>query len=92
LFEKETGVHVELFRSGGSAIMRRFMQERHAKLNAVDVMTTSDPATSNLLAKEGAFVPFKPDNFDKVPAGDKEPNGAWVAQRLNMMVIFVRTD
>ena len=92
LFEKQTGVHVELFRSGGSAIMRRFMQERHAKLNAVDVMTTSDPATSNEPAKEGAFVPFKPDNFDKVPAGDKEPNGAWVAQRLNMMVIYVRTD
>lgn len=92
LFEKQTGVHVELFRSGGSAIMRRFMQERQAKLNAADVMTTSDPATSNKLAKEGVFVPFKPDSFDKVPDVAKEPNGAWVAQRLNMMVIYVRTD
>jgi iron(III) transport system substrate-binding protein len=92
LFEKETGVHVELFRSGGSAILRRFMQEHAAGLNAADVMTTSDPANSDKLAAQGVFVPFKPDNFDKVPAGSKEANGAWVAQRLNMMVIYVRSD
>ena len=92
LFEKQTGIHVELFRSGGSAILRRFMQEHTAGLNAADVMTTSDPANSNKLAAQGVFVPFKPDDFDKVPAAGKDPNGAWVAQRLNMMVIYVRTD
>jgi iron(III) transport system substrate-binding protein len=92
LFEEQTGVRVELFRSGGSAILRRFMQEHTSGLHAADVMTTSDPANSNKLAADGLFVPFKPDNFDKVPAGSKAPDGAWVAQRLNMMVIFVRTD
>lgn len=91
-FEKQTGIHVELFRSGGSAILRRFMQEHTSGLNAADVLTTSDPANSNKLAAQGVFVPFKPDNFDKVPAGSKDPNGDWVAQRLNMMVIYVRTD
>ncbi len=92
LFEHQTGVHVELFRSGGSAILRRFMQEHTSGLNAADVMTTSDPANSNKLAQQGVFMPFKPDNFDKVPDGAKAPDGAWVAQRLNMMVIFVRSD
>lgn len=92
LFEKETGVHVELFRSGGSAILRRFMQEHSSGLNAADVMTTSDPANSNKLAAQGVFVAFKPENFDKVPEVAKDPNGAWVAQRLNMMVIYVRSD
>jgi iron(III) transport system substrate-binding protein len=92
LFEKDTGVHVELFRSGGSAILRRFMQEHSSGLNAADVMTTSDPANSNKLATQGVFAPFKPDNFDKVPDVAKDPNGAWVAQRLNMLVIYVRTD
>ncbi len=91
-FEKETGVHVELFRSGGSAILRRFMQEHKSGLIAADVITTSDPANSNTLAAQGVFVPFKPDNFDKVPDVAKDPNGAWVAQRLNMMVIYVRSD
>ena len=91
-FEKQTGIHVELFRSGGSAILRRFMQEHTSGLNAADVMTTSDPANSNKLAAQGVFVPFKPDNFDKVPEGSKAPDGAWVAQRLNMMVMYVRSD
>jgi iron(III) transport system substrate-binding protein len=92
LFEKQTGIHVELFRSGGSAILRRFMQEHTSGLNAADVMTTSDPANSNKLAAQGVFVPFKPASFDKIPDVAKDPNGAWVAQRLNMMVIYVRTD
>jgi iron(III) transport system substrate-binding protein len=92
LFEQQTGIHVELFRSGGSAILRRFMQEHTSGLNAADVMTTSDPANSNKLAAQGVFVPFKPDSFDKIPDVAKDPNGAWVAQRLNMMVIYVRTD
>lgn len=92
LFETQTGIHVELFRSGGSAILRRFMQEHQSGLNAADVMTTSDPAASANLAKDGVFVPFKPAAFDKVPDVAKDPNGDYVAQRLNMMVIYVRSD
>jgi iron(III) transport system substrate-binding protein len=87
-FEAKTGIQVELFRSGGSAIMRRFMQESQAGRNAADVMTTSDPAASAQLAAKGTFVPFKPVDFDKVPDAAKDPNGAWIGQRLNMMVIF----
>jgi len=88
-FEAKTGIRVELFRSGGSAIMRRFMQESQASRNAADVMTTSDPAASAALAAKGMFVPFKPADFDKVPAAAKDADGAWIGQRLNMMVIFV---
>ena len=50
LFEKETGIKVEMFRSGGSAILRRFQQEYEAKRVAADVLTTSDPAASAALA------------------------------------------
>ena len=88
-FEAKTGIQVELFRSGGSAIMRRFMQEAQAGRHAADVMTTSDPAASAQLAAKGVFVPFKPADFDKVPDAAKDPNGAWIGQRLNMMVMFV---
>ena len=88
MFEAKTGIRVELFRSGGSAIIRRFMQEHQAGRNAADVMTTSDPAASAALAAKGTFVPFKPANFDKIPDAAKDPNGAWIAQRLNMMVMF----
>ncbi len=92
LFEQQTGIRVELFRSGGSAVMRRFLQEQQAGNIGADVLTTSDPAATAALARKGSFVPFKPKNFDKVPDAAKDPNGAYIAQRLNMLGIFVRGD
>jgi iron(III) transport system substrate-binding protein len=91
-FQKETGIRVELFRSGGSAILSRFQQELTAGRVMVDLLTHSDPAAAALMSKKGLFVPFKPQNFDKVPDAAKDPNGAYVAQRLNMMTILARTD
>ena len=92
LFEQETGIRVELFRSGGSAVIRRFAQETDAGRFAVDVLTTSDPAASEAFAKKGLFVPFRPKNFDKIPAEAKHPQGQYIAQRLNMMVMIARED
>jgi iron(III) transport system substrate-binding protein len=92
LFEDGTGIRVELFRSGGSAVIRRFAQEMDAGRVAVDVLTTSDPAASAAFAKKGLFVAFKPKNFDKIPAEAKEPSGLFIAQRLNMLTMFARED
>jgi iron(III) transport system substrate-binding protein len=92
LFEDETGIKVQLFRSGGSAILRRFMQESEAKRIAADVLTTSDPAAAAALARKGTFVPFKPRHFEKVPDEAKDGDGHYIAQRLNMLGIFVRGD
>jgi iron(III) transport system substrate-binding protein len=92
LFEEKTGIKVEMFRSGGTAILRRFMQEYDAKHVAADVLTTSDPAAANQMAEKGVFVAFKPEGFDKIPDEAKDADGRWIAQRLNMMTIFVRTD
>jgi iron(III) transport system substrate-binding protein len=91
-FQQETGIKVELFRSGGSAILSRFQQELSAGRVMVDVLTHSDPAAAALMTKKGLFVPFKPKNFEKVPDAAKDANGAYVAQRLNMMTLLVRTD
>jgi iron(III) transport system substrate-binding protein len=92
LFEKEFGIKVEMFRSGGSAVLRRFQQELDAGRIAADVMTTSDPAASAQIARKGIFVPFKPKNFDKIPDAAKDKDGQFVAQRLNMMTVYLRTD
>jgi iron(III) transport system substrate-binding protein len=92
LFEKQTGIKVQLFRSGGSAVMSRFMQEMSANTHAADVITTSDPAAAATLAKAGAFVAFKPEHFDKIPAEVKDKDGYWIAQRLNLLAIAVRGD
>lgn len=92
LFQRRTGIRVELFRSGGSAVLRRFMQELSTGTKAADVLTTSDPAASAALAQRGAFVAFKPKNFDKIPDEVKDKDGYWIAQRLNMLAIAVRGD
>jgi iron(III) transport system substrate-binding protein len=92
LFEKETGIRVELFRSGGSAVLRRFMQEIDARRVIADVLTVSDPAAAGALIKRDLFVPFRPRNFDKVPAEVKDAKGHHVAQRLNLVGIVARTD
>jgi iron(III) transport system substrate-binding protein len=92
LFETETGIKVEMFRSGGSAIVRRFLQEQQAGRLAADVMTTSDPAATAALARKGAFVAFKPKNFDKIVEEGRDKDGYFVAQRLNLMTIYLRSD
>ena len=92
LFEAQTAIKVEMFRSGGSAIVRRFMQEQQAGRVAADVMTTSDPAATASLARKGAFVAFKPRNFEKVVEEGRDKDGHFVAQRLNLMTIYARSD
>jgi iron(III) transport system substrate-binding protein len=92
LFEQDTGIKVEMFRSGGSAIVRRFLQEQKAGHLAVDVMTTSDPAATASLARKGAFVAFKPKNFEKIVDEGRDKDGYFVAQRLNLMTIYARSD
>ena len=92
LFQAQSGIKVELFRSGGSAILRRFQLERQARLTACDLLTMSDPAAAEQLAGNGAFVAFKPEAFDKIPRGARSEDGYFVAQRLNMISIYLRSD
>ena len=92
LFEEQTGIKVQLFRSGGSAVLRRFMQELDARKIVADVVTISDPAAMNSLIKRDMLVPFRPKHFEKIPAEAKDPQGRYVAQRLNLLGIVARTD
>src|SRR5262245_12711033 len=82
LFQAETGIKVELFRSGGSAVLRRFMQEVDARRVVADVLTISDPAAASAMIKKDLLVPFRPKHFDKVPDAVKDPQGRHIAQRL----------
>ncbi|HEY4407480.1 MAG TPA: extracellular solute-binding protein [Xanthobacteraceae bacterium] len=92
LFRMQTGITVELFRSGGSQILSRFQQEIAAGRVAADVLTHSDPAAARAMAKKGLFVPFRPKNFENIPDAAKAADGSFVGQRLNMMTHYLRTD
>jgi len=92
LFQQQTGIKVELFRSGGSAVLRRFLQEVDARRVIADVMTISDPASVSTLIKRELLVAFRPIHFDKIPDEVKDAKGYHIAQRLNLVGIVARTD
>jgi iron(III) transport system substrate-binding protein len=92
LFEEETGIKVQLFRSGGEAVLQRFLQETSAGRVIADVLTISDPPAFNALIAKDQLVAFRPKNWDKIPAEAKEPQGRWIAQRINLAVMYMRTD
>ena len=92
LFQEKSGIAVELFRSGGSNILRRFQQEAQGGKAFADVLTHSEPAAARVMARKGMFVAFKPADFDRVPNEAKDPDGYYVAQRLNVMAFYLRDD
>jgi iron(III) transport system substrate-binding protein len=92
MFRQQTGITVELFRSGGSQILSRFQQEIAAGRVAADVLTHSDPAAARAMAKKGLLVPFRPKNFESIPDAAKAADGSVIGQRLNMMTHYLRTD
>ena len=91
-FQEKYGIKVELFRSGGTEVLRRFMMEQDARHVGADVLVTSDPAAAIDLAAKDMFVPFRPADFDKVPAAFNDPAGLYVAQRVSLIAIYGRTD
>ena len=91
-FEEKYGVKVELLRTGGQNVIRRFQQEADSGRIAVDVITMSDMSAANAMTKKGLFVPFKPVGYDKVIPDAKHRDGFYIAQRLNLVGMLVRTD
>src|ERR1700688_4057803 len=91
-FERQTGIKVELLRTGGGEVIRRFQQEAAAGRFAADVITMSDMSAANDMARRGRFAPFKPLGFDKVIPDAKDPDGNFIAQRLTVVGMLVRTD
>src|SRR5262249_12943239 len=91
-FQQKYGITVELFRSGGTQVLRRFMMEQETGHRGADVLVSSDPAAVIDLAAKGMFVPFKPEGFDRVPPALNDPEGRYVAQRVSVISIYGRTD
>ena len=91
-FQKKTGIKVEMLRTGGQNVIRRFLQEADSGRVVVDVITMSDMSAANAMTRRGLLVPFKPVGFDKIISGAKDDNGNYIAQRLTLVGMIVRTD
>ena len=91
-FEAKYGIKVDLFRSGGTEVLRRFMMEREAGHRGTDVLVTSDPAAVIDLAARGVLAPFLPVGHDTVPAGINDGQGRYIAQRISLISNYLRAD
>src|SRR5947207_9063971 len=91
-FTADTGVKVTLLRSGGEAVLRRFLQEYQAGQAGADVITMSDSGAASGMTRRGMFMPFRPEGFDRVVDGAKDKDGNWIAQRVHLIGMPVRTD
>jgi iron(III) transport system substrate-binding protein len=91
-FQKKTGIKVEMLRTGGQNVIRRFLQEADSGRVVVDVITMSDMSAANAMARRGLLVPLKPVGFDKIIPDAKDANGNYIAQRLTLVGMIVRTD
>jgi iron(III) transport system substrate-binding protein len=91
-FQAKYDIPVELFRTGGVQVLRRFLMEQDAKRPGADVLVSSDLSAIRDLMAKNSFVPFKPIGMDKVPATFNEPSGLYVAQRVSIISIYGRTD
>ena len=91
-FQKKTGIKVEMLRTGGQNVIRRFLQEADSGRVVVDVITMSDMSAANAMSRRGLLVPLKPIGFDKIIPDAKDANGNYIAQRLTLVGMIVRTD
>src|SRR3954463_14063346 len=57
-FERKYGIKVEMLRTGGQGVIRRFMQEAESGRVSVDMITMSDMSAANAMTKRGYFVAF----------------------------------
>lgn len=91
MFKKKYGIEVLVLRSGGSDILQKFLLEEEAGRVKNDVLTITDPAAFINLKAEDKLTCFKPGAFDSVPDYAKDPDGCWIASRVNAYVIAYNT-
>jgi len=91
-FQQKYGIQVEMFRTGGVSVLRRFLMEQQAGHIGADVLVSSDPSAVQDLAAKGAFVSFHPVGIDQIPESLRDPTGFYVPQRVSIIAIYGRTD
>jgi len=91
-FTDEYGIPVVVVRSGGAAILQRFLLEADSGSVQNDVVSASDPDAFTALKAAGYFDCFTPRRFDELAAWAQDPEGCYSAHRGNVQIMSYRTD
>jgi iron(III) transport system substrate-binding protein len=86
LFEKKTGIKVNLWRALSDSVVKRAVTEAQAKRHAFDVVETNGPEME-ALAREQLLAEFYSPHLADLPADIIPKHGLWVPDRLNFFVV-----
>ena len=91
-FIQATGMKITVTRQDNDDALRRAVEDEPGRKGGIDVITLSGAGDAIALARRGLLAPFRPDGFDDVIDSAKDRDGRWIAQRVQLVGVPVRTD
>jgi iron(III) transport system substrate-binding protein len=90
-FEKKyPGVKANLYRNASAKIIEKFLTERRAGKNVIDVMQMTEIPVFMNWKKEGLLLEYRSPEGESMPKEFKDP-GFWYASRFAVLAIAVNT-
>jgi iron(III) transport system substrate-binding protein len=88
---KYPGITVDVERSGAERIYQRIFQEYGANIHTVDVVESSDASHLVDYKRKGFLAPYVAEDVTKWPAGQRDPDGTFAAERVMLTVVAYNT-
>ncbi len=89
---KYPGIAMRVERTGGERIFQRIAQEQASKINAVDVVNSSDAAHFIVWKRDGLLAPYVPEDVAKFyPDEHRDPDGMFASWRIWLCPIGYNT-
>jgi iron(III) transport system substrate-binding protein len=90
-FTDQYGIKVEYFRGGSADVTPKVLAEADAGRLQADIVDASDVAALMLMKDRGILRPYRSPTTETVPANLRDPDDAWVADRLTQAIIQYNT-
>jgi iron(III) transport system substrate-binding protein len=91
-FTEKHGIKVEYYRGGSADVTSKVLAEADAGRLQADIVDASDVAALMLMKERGILKPYRSPATETVPAELRDPDDAWVADRLTQAIIQYNTD
>lgn len=90
-FEKQYGIHVDVFRSGSVTITEKLLNESAVGQIRADVVDSSDVSSFIVMKDQKILRPYKSKEAATIAAQLRDSDNYWVADRLTQSVIQYNT-
>jgi len=91
VFEKKTGIKVELWRASSEKVLQRAVTEARAGRFSPDILETNGPEMEAMY-REKLLEPFYSPNFKDLPAAAFPKHRHYIADRFNFFTIGYNTN